>query len=80
MIICDDAQSTKAVIAEIMLESELSIPQIHPYAFTASNLFEMLANKEANYGKEIAGNCLLITGAKQYYEIVLRAANNGFNG
>jgi len=80
VIICDDERDPKTILAEIKLESELSIPQIHPYVFTKSQFYEMLTNKEENYGKETARNNLIITGAKQYYHILMEAIQNGFNG
>lgn len=80
VIICDDNNDPKTILSAVKLESELSIPEIHPYVFTVSDLYEMLTNDEPNYGKEIAKNNLIITGAKQYYDILMRAIKNGFNG
>lgn len=62
------------------MESELMTPEVHPYVFTQAQLFEMLTNKEENYGKEFVKNNLIITGGKQFYSIVMEAMNNGFNG
>ena len=80
VFICDDKLNPNSILAEIRLESELSIPEIHPYVFTESQFYEMLVNKEFNYGKETAKNNLIITGAKQYYDILMRAIENGFSG
>lgn len=80
VIICDNKRDPKTILAEIKLESELSIPKIHPYVFTKSQFYEMLTNKEENYGKETARNNLIITGAKQYYDILMEVIQNGFNG
>jgi len=80
IIICDDNQKPMAIMAEIKMECELSIPEFHPYIFRESEFFKMLINKEENYGKEAARNSLIITGAKQYYGLLLKAVNNGFRG
>lgn len=48
--------------------------------FTRSQFYEMLTNKEENYGKETARNNLIVTGAKQYYDTLMEAIQNGFNG
>lgn len=80
VIICDDRQNPNAVLSQIKLESELMTPEVHPYVFTQSQFYEMLINKEENYGKEIARNNLIITGGKQYYEILKGAIENGFDG
>lgn len=80
VIICDNSQSPQAVLAQIKLEAELMQPEIHPYVFTQAQFYEMLINKEENYGKEIAKNNLIITGGKEYYDIVLEAIEHGFHG
>lgn len=80
VIICDDKRDPKSILAEIKLEAELSTPEIHLYVFTKSQFLEMLTNKEANYGKETAKNKLIVTGAKEYYDILIEAIKNGFNG
>jgi len=80
VIICDDNQKPNAILSQIKFESELMTPEVHPYVFTQSQFYEMLINKEENYGKEIARNNLIITGGKQYYSILMEAIENGFNG
>ncbi|MBU2638739.1 MAG: nucleotidyltransferase domain-containing protein [Nanoarchaeota archaeon] len=80
IIICDDNQKPMSVMAEIKMECELSMPRFHPYVFRESEFFKMLINKEENYGKEAARHNLIITGAKQYYDLLLKAVNNGFRG
>jgi predicted nucleotidyltransferase len=80
VIICDNNHDTNAILSEIKMESELMTPEVHPYVFTQAQLFEMLTNKEENYGKEFVKNNLIITGGKQFYSIVMEAMNNGFNG
>jgi len=80
VIICDNSCDPSAILAEIRFESEMMIPEIHPYIFKESEFYEMLTNDKANYGKEIARNNLIITGGKQYYSILLRAITHGFKG
>lgn len=80
VIICDDKQNPNAILSQIKLESELMTPEVHPYVFTQSQFYEMLINKEENYGKETARNNLIITGGKQYYGILMEAIKNGFDG
>lgn len=80
VIICDDKRNPQSIRAQINFESEISIPQIHPYVFTQSQFLEMLTNKEENYGKETAKNSIIITGGKQYFDILQEAIKNGFNG
>ena len=67
-------------MSQVKLESELMTPEAHPYVFTQSQFYEMLINKEENYGKEIARNNLIVTGGKQYYKILMEAIENGFDG
>ncbi len=78
VVIIDDAAKPKRVYAELRMECELSIPPIHLYVFKGSEFLAMLLNKEANYGKEIAKNNLLLFGAEYYYKIMGEAIENGF--
>lgn len=80
IIICDNKQEPNAILSQIKLESELMIPEVHPYVFTQEQLYQMLTTKEENYGKEIARNNLIITGGKSYYSILIEAIEHGFNG
>lgn len=80
VIICDNKQQPNTILSQIKLESELMYPEIHPYVFTEGDLYEMIINKEENYGKEIARNNLIITGGKEYYSIVLEVIEHGFHG
>lgn len=80
VIICDDKQKPNSILSQIKVESELMTPEVHPYVFTQPQFYEMLINKEENYGKEIARNNLIIAGGKQYYEILMGAMKNGFDG
>ncbi len=80
VLIIDDSQETKRVYAQLRSICELSIPEIHLYVFKRSEFLEMLLNKEANYGKEIAQNNLLLHGAETYYQMMNEAMEHGFNG
>lgn len=80
VIICDNEANPKKIYAELKLCCEMSASQIHLYVFKEEEFYKMLINKEANYGKETAKNNLIITGAKQYYSILIRAIENGFKG
>jgi len=80
VIIVDDSCEPKKVRAELKLQAELNIPLIHLYVFRNSEFIEMLKNKEINYGKEIAKNCLIITQGQIYMKLVDEAIKNGFNG
>ncbi|MBN1645362.1 nucleotidyltransferase domain-containing protein [Candidatus Woesearchaeota archaeon] len=80
VILCDDTHNPAKILSEIRMESKMMQPEIHPYVFSESQFYEMLTNKKENYGKEIAKNNLIITGAKQYYAILIRAIENGFKG
>jgi len=80
VIICDGCFDPKQIYAELSHDCELSIPQIHLYVFKKLDFLLMLTNKKANYGKEIANNCLIFAGGKEYYSIIQEAKQNGFNG
>ncbi len=80
VIIIDNTEDTKRVYAQLKSICELSIPEIHLYVFKKSEFLGMLINKEANYGKEIAKNNLLLYGAEIYYQIIDEAIEHGFNG
>lgn len=79
-IICDDAVKPPAIMAEIKLKSELSIPSVHPFVFTRKEFLEMLTNKEFNYGKEVARNNIIFFGGSIYFNILNEAIEHGFKG
>lgn len=79
-IVCEDSFEPKKIYAELKYACEMSIPPIHLYVFKKSEFLLMLADKKANYGKEIVNNCLIFAGGKEYYSIVNEAMQNGFNG
>lgn len=80
VIICDDKQKTTSVLAQVKVESELMIPEIHPYVFTSSEFLQMLLKHEENYGKEVIRNNVIITGARPFYTLIMEAISNGFTG
>ena len=61
-------------------EGELTIPEVHGFVFTEEEFYQMLINKEFNYGKECAKNHIIIRGMSAYYKIVLRGLQHGFKG
>ncbi len=79
-IICDDAVKPKAIMAEIKIEGDLSIPIAHLFVFTRKEFLEMLIDKEINYGKEVARNNLIFYGGNIYYNILNEIIGNGFRG
>jgi len=80
VIIIDDSVDPKKVYAELSHYAELNIPQIHLYVFRNREFIAMLKSKEANYGKEIVKNNLILTGGQIYLELVEEAIENGFHG
>jgi len=80
VIICDNKYDPNSILSQIKLESELMMPEIHPYVFTQQQFYQMLTVREENYGKEIARNNLIITGGRVYYSILAEAIDHGFNG
>lgn len=80
VVIIEDSCEPKKVYAELKLHSELNIPPIHLYVFRNSEFIEMLKNKELNYGKEIAKNCLILSQGQTYLKLIDEAIKNGFNG
>lgn len=59
-------------------EGELVIPEVHGYIFTQEEFYQMLTNKEFNYGKEIIKKHIIYYGVEQYYKILFEAIENGF--
>ena len=80
VVICDDSFEPKRIYSELSHQADISIPKIHLYVFRRNEFARMLADREANYGKETAGNNLIISGGRTYYKIVGEAIKNGFNG
>ncbi len=80
VILCDDAVDPKKIMAEIKLESDLSIPKVHPFVFTRKQFLEMLTNKEFNYGKEVARHNVIFYGGNIYFNILHEAIEHGFKG
>ena len=80
VILVDDAMETKRVYAELSHACEMNIPPIHLYVFKNKEFLEMLLNKEANYGKEIVLNNLILCGGQVYIQLIAEAMNHGFTG
>ena len=79
VILIEDSSKSRRVYAELSQYCELNIPPIHLYVFKYNEFIEMLCNKEANYGKEIAKNRLILTGGEIYIKLMEEAIENGFN-
>jgi len=77
VIIVDDSFNTRKVYAELSHTCELNIPPIHLYVFNNSEFIEMLTNKEANYGKEIVKNNIILYGGQIYLQLLEEAIQNG---
>jgi len=73
-------QSNKKPYEIALKEGGLTIPEAHGFVFTEEEFYQMLINKEFNYGKECAKNHILIYGADIYYKILLKGLQNGFKG
>ena len=67
------------VYAELTHLCEMSIPQIHLYVFKTKDFLDMLLDNNANYGKEIVKNNLILHGGEAYFRIINEAISNGFN-
>lgn len=61
-------------------EGELMVPEVHGYVFTRGEFYQMLANDEFNYGKELARKHIIYYGAEPYYRILFEAMKHGFKG
>ena len=80
VVLIEDVCEPKRVYAELSQSCELNIPPIHLYVFKNKEFIEMLLNKEANYGKEISKNCLVLTEGQVYINLIKEAIQNGFDG
>lgn len=80
VIVCDDKVDPQKINAEVKLEAQTSIPEVHLYVFRKQEFTEMLLNTKQNYGKEIARNHLIFKGGSAYYSILAEAILNGFRG
>jgi len=79
VILIEDNLEPKKVYAELNLQTELNIPKIHLYVFKYSEFLQMLTNKEANYGKEIIKNYIVLREGQVLLKIIGDAIKNGFN-
>ena len=80
IIICDNSFDPKNISAQIIHESETSIPIVHPYVFTKTQFLDMLLDNKENYGKEAARHNFIFCGASEYYSILNEAIKHGFTG
>ncbi|MBI4454002.1 nucleotidyltransferase domain-containing protein [Candidatus Woesearchaeota archaeon] len=80
VVIIERKENKKFLLNNLSSEGELMIPPLHPYVFTREEFFEMLTNKEENYGKEITRKKIIIEGAELYYNILNEAIEHGFKG
>lgn len=80
VVITDDTFDTKKVYAELSHACEMNIPPMHLYVFKNKEFSQMLISKEANYGKEIIKNNLVLIGSQIYLRIISEVMQNGFNG
>jgi predicted nucleotidyltransferase len=80
VVIIDKKENKRGLSNLLNRKGELMIPHLHPFIFTKDEFFEMLTNKEENYGKEIAKKHLIVSGAELYYKILREAIDHGFKG
>jgi len=80
VIICGNKENPEKIYSELRHDCEMNIPTIHLYAFKKSEFIGMLTSQEANYGKEIAKNNLILSGGKEYFRMIDEASKNEFNG
>ncbi len=80
VVIVDDSVEVKSIYAELAHVCEMNIPPVHLYVFRNNEFLEMLLSRQANYGKEIAGNNLILAGGEIYMNIIMEAMQNGFTG
>ncbi len=69
---------TKKPYEIALKEGDLMIPEVHGYVFTQEEFFQMLINKEFNYGKELIRKHIVCYGAEIYYKILFEAMKHGF--
>lgn len=80
VILCDNSKNLKEILVPLKNKGELSMPHVHPYVFTEGQFYEMLINKEENYGKEVARKHIIVCGAESFYRILFQAVERGFKG
>jgi hypothetical protein len=79
-VVIEKKERRMSLLNLLNMEGELMFPPLHPYVFTRQEFFEMLVNKEENYGKEIIRKHLALSGAESYYMILRDAMNYGLRG
>ncbi len=78
VVIIEQKEEKKWLQNTLSNKGELLTPTLHPYVFTREEFFEMLTNKELNYGKEIVKKHLIIAGAELYFKIIRDAIDHGY--
>jgi hypothetical protein len=66
------------VYAALRQKCEMNIPPVHLYVFKMQEFLQMLLSKEANYGKAIALDNLILYGGAGYFKVMAEAVQNGF--
>lgn len=77
VFIPDKSYEKNIKIATNMAQTRALLP-VHIQIITYNEFFEMLVNKEANVGKEIANKHRAMHNINIFYKIILRAIENGF--
>ncbi len=78
VVIIERTEEKKWLQNTLSNKGDLLTPTLHPYVFTREEFFEMLVNKELNYGKEIARKHLIIAGAEMYFKTIRDAIDHGY--
>lgn len=80
VVIVENKDDAKKVFAVLKNKGDLMIPKAHIFVFSKEEFLQMLLEKDANYGKEVYKNRVIIFGAENYYLILKEAIDNGFKG
>ncbi len=80
VVLVENKEDSKKVFAVLKNKGELMIPKAHIFVFSKEEFLQMLLEKDANYGKEVYKNRVIIFGAENYYLILKEAIDNGFKG
>lgn len=78
VILVEDSCEVKKIYSELAFICEMNIPKIHLYIFKNSEFLEMLLNNQANYGKAIVQNNLILLGGQTYLQLIIEAMHHGF--
>lgn len=80
VVLIDDSAESRKVYAQLSHFCELNIPPIHLYVFRNKEFIEMLTNREANYGKAIVKDNLILKGGQVYLKLIDEAMMHGYRG